>query len=492
MARLEELQDSEDSQVTLRKLRRELFMEALPAYVKREAALNQADLKEKGVRAFSVSAEMHMEWECRDLFDKDPPLNKEDCGILSLRRFLYELPAQSNLQSYQDHVFKTLPHLLDTGNLVFETHTEDEGYAEMRQDLARQIPLLLENLNRLATQQIALTVTNPWSTYEADSLEVRVQRLIEQEWVHRKIHWKGFEKMMKENGIPVNGKYYGHNLNVDMSVLMHPNIKHWRAKLEFAMQEIASCLLKLVQTFETSIRASIERSSASPELKARATDAIQYSSEKTRASHATLLLALEQCLRNTYLHFTTEEDIHCPVARGMKPVFEHTQAIRQGPGVYERTRSDIRESILPRRRGVKPPHPLLDNIQDQLIRHHTDSWKACCDTFIAAAIANLEEFAHTSEMLLKNAAYMTDMHTEARNEVSKVLSGFKIRLKHIQDIFNTTEGEPAGKKVKREPVEDPAASGHWASTPEPDPMNAVVKRPAQPLARQGKFWQRWW
>jgi len=497
-ARLEALEEDEYDEPDFHELRFQIFSEALQAYVKREAALNQRDLQEKGVKSFSISAEMHMEWESDYRRERDPPLNIKACGILALRRFLAELPVQQNYQRYLDHFFTRLPHLLVTAGLVFEMYEEDEGYALMRQDLDRQIPMLKATLDNAIKSQLELMIATPWVKNETERIDQDIREHVCGSWKQPGIYWAGFQKMLRENGIPVNGKYYGHNLNDELLAKFFAEIERWFNTMLSRVEQLAQHLNTFVRKFTARIEDSINRSSAEAALKERAIEALRYSSEQTQKAYSTLVLQLRQTLIGNYRHFTTEEDIYCPIAKEMKPVYEHAQTIEQGSGVYERSRVEILKLILPKEpgRGTKghgPTYPVLENIRSQVVDRQKDAWNASCNTFTAAAIKNLEEFAHTSEQLLKNAAYMTEQHREARVELQKLLVGFNTKLENLQGHFTTREEGRAGKRVKHEPTNDAPSAQASASTPEPDPQSAmVVRRPAPVAARQSRFWLGWW
>jgi hypothetical protein len=214
--------------------------------------------------------------------------------------------------------------------------------------------------------------------------------------------------------------------------------------------------------------------------------ALFHTTEQVQAAYDTLLQDLSTSLRENYLHFTTEEDIECPVAAEMAPVYTLAQGVPQGNGVYQRTRAKLLSLILPEKENPyrQPGTPLLDNIKTQVVERLKSIWKIHCTTFTTTVISSLDLFSRTSEHLLRNASYQTEEHEKAREELRKVLAEFRIQLKDLQSYFEGMQDEHVDKKVKREPTED--EDGLVAvrdDTPAFDPQTAMISHPSQSLPR---------
>ncbi|KAF1912969.1 hypothetical protein BDU57DRAFT_597438 [Ampelomyces quisqualis] len=430
-------------------IRKEIYREALAAYVQYETKLIQEDLEKRNIKSFSVSAEKHMELIEADDMDTLPLMSMDACGIAALRRFLYELPASSNYRSYTDHVFKKLPRLEVLAGLVFEVHVEDKSYAAMRQDLRQKVPILKFNLESLISRQMATFISAPWVSKNLGSVYEDMRHLGEA-W-QQNYRWRGFEKMLREGGKPTNGRYEEHNLNDEICIKYRMHMDEWYRKMKPKTRQIALSLDSTVQDAVVGIAARIIQSSADIRLKVRAVEALVYTTGQVQAAHDTLVLELDTSLRENYLHFTSEEDIQCPVAMEMAPVYTCAQGVTQGRGVYRRSCAKVLSSILPEKDYPhrQPAIPLLENIKTQVVERQKALWKMHCTTFTTSVFASLDLFSRTSEQLLQNAAYATQEHKKARAELREVLSEFRIRLKHLQSYFDVTEEESLGKKIKR-------------------------------------------
>lgn len=473
-------------------MRTEIFREALAAHVKYETQLGQEDLEKRNVKSFSVSAETHMERAEVEDFDTALVMSIDTRGIVAPGRFLYELPASSNYRRYTNHVFNILPRLEDLAGLVFEVHVEDNGYATMRHDLQQKIPILKKNLEDLITTQLSSLIVEPWNSKELDVVHDDVQTLGEVWRV--KYFWKGFEKMLRDRRKPTNRIYRDHNLKDEIATKYRAQVEKWHRKMKPKSRELKQCPDNTVQLMLSGIRDSMDQPSADSGLKGRAADALLHATGQIQIATLTFLQELFACLRENVLHFTTEEDIECPVAAEMAPVYSLAQAIQQGTGAYQRTRAKVPSLILPEKEYPyrQPGTLLLENNRNQIVERQKALWKTHCTTYTTSVIASLDLFSRTSEHLLKNASYQTEKHEKARAELRQVLTQFKIQLKNLQSHFEDTQDEHIDKRVKREPSEDGDGLGATRDdSPAFDPQTAMVSQSSQPLHRQRNIWERW-
>ncbi|KAF1850656.1 uncharacterized protein K460DRAFT_412323 [Cucurbitaria berberidis CBS 394.84] len=428
----------------------QIMKEATIAYIERETRLVQTQMAQKGVKVFAVSALSYLLLTNR-LWRQVPVLTAEESGIPAFRQFLYSLPAESNHRSYRDHIFHALPAARKRATTVLDKHIEDKGYARMRKDLEIQIPVLEEQLRGLGARQIEMLVAKLWCQSGLEAATSGIRLLARQEWIHARIHHSGFAKMLRENGIPVDGKFCGRNLNDDILGTLKGYIKQWHNKMQPRAEQLSRRLYRPVQDLFTGIERSINRTSAHPALKRDAIEALTDASDETRTAYDIMALELGKSLRENYLWFTTEIDIYCPIAREMNPVYNQALGVVGGRGSYDRQRNKILESILPNAENPDTELfcPLIKNLEMQLMSRQKDVWKVPCDTFITEAIAQLNDFSHIAEQLLMDDAYATEQHKEARKELTRLLVDFDKRLKDLQDHFTHPAEHPPGKKAKR-------------------------------------------
>ncbi|RAR11801.1 hypothetical protein DDE83_004398 [Stemphylium lycopersici] len=483
---LEEIQDKEEEDPAVIVDEIDALVNSITvAYIKRESDLFRAQLQEKGIKdLFCVSAQTYRTWTKRTGSGSNiPVLTPEQSGIPGLRRRLFLLPAQQNIKAYHDHIFETLPTLRSKAGCVAEKHVEDRSYAEMRLDCKRSIPLLERDLKSLSLAQVDLAITKPWTPSERDKISASIRLLIWRDWVHSKIHFGSFAKMLRERGIPVNGKFKGRNLNADIVTTMENHIDQWEdemlSKLDRVVESLDAPILKLSSTIANNIKLS----NCEAALKLRALEALEDAKRRIASARDTLSEELSDSLQDTRVNFTTEMDIFCPIAKAMKLVYELAQS-KSGTGAMEQQRKCIADCITPDPENpkLKPSHPLAKTIENKLVKSQRKWWNVHCGVYIADVVRHLEDFSLTTERLLIDDAYLTEGHRRARMELKKVLADFDKGLKSIQKRFNGDQkdvetasedvGEPLEKRAKLEQAEDDAAAETTSSSRD-TPVDAV-------------------
>jgi hypothetical protein len=198
-------------------------------------------MQPKGIRVFSVSARAYTQNKNR-LRKEDHTIDAETAGIDALRHFLAKLSAKTNYQNFYGHVHEVLTTFRNQAARPLEQHAEDKTYAAMRRDLKTQIPLLRNELKNLVSSPLQSLVAKPWSATEEPDVIYKIQGLVEHVWIHPRIYFPGFANMLPHNGIPVSGKYLGHNLNYDLLGTMKRYHDKWYNTMNDRIEEFAQSL----------------------------------------------------------------------------------------------------------------------------------------------------------------------------------------------------------------------------------------------------------
>ncbi|CAA9960449.1 Dynamin N domain containing protein [Pyrenophora teres f. maculata] len=432
----------------------ELLREVTIAYIKYETANVQRLMQPKGIKVFAVSAISHI--QSKNKFRTvNPMIDEETAGIHSLRRFLAKLSTATNYRNYYDHVHEALPSFRNQAARLLEKHIEDKTYAAMRRGLKVQITALQNKLKILVENTLQSLVEKPWSGIEEQQIIMGIQRLMKDVWVHPHVYYTGFAKMLRENGIPMNGKYSGRNMNHELLGTMKAYHDNWYNIMNTKVIGFASSLHRAVKELLQSTRLAITKSSAHGDLKRRATEELVLVQQWIEKIYGTLITSLHVSLGETHVRFTTEIDIYCPIATEMKPRYTRAQdenLIGNGNGTYARQRMVLQQYI------INPPgavlRPLLKQIGEKMQTQQQEVWKTNCDTFIADTLEKVEDFSNTAEQLLSNPSYTSTEHRQARGKLRKLLIEFDISLEDIQELFQNAKAEHIEKKVKREETED--------------------------------------
>jgi hypothetical protein len=440
----------------------ELLREATIAYIKYETANVQRQMEPKGIKVFFVSALAYT--SSRSRFRKDGPiLDDNTAGIYALRYFLATLSAATNYQNFYEHIHETLTFFRSQASLPLEKHIEDKSYAAMRRGLKVEITSLRGELKSLIGSPLQSLVVRPWSNEEEQNIMLGIQQLVNHSWAHPWIYYPGFAKMLAENGIPVNGKYFGHNMNYDLLTVMKMYIDKWYNRMNETIPDFTQSLHRVAQTVLDKTESAINRSSAPPALKVRAIEELALVRRRIEAAYDTLLTSFRISLGETHLKFTTEIDITCPIAMEMKACYVRAldrNIVEPGKGVYSRQRTELRNTMIEGAYHYGPPgenlRPLVKKIEDKVQTRQKEAWKTDCESFVASAVEHVEGFSNTAEQLLMNPSYVTEEHKQARGELRKLLNDFDISLEDVQSRFIGGEKDHAEKKVKREETKDEA------------------------------------
>lgn len=278
-----------------------------------------------------------------------------------------------------------------------------------------------------------------------------IQGLLYNTWIHPHIYYSGFAKMLRENGLPVNGKYYGRNMNADLLGTMKTYHDKWYNTMDTKVRVFALGLHRVVQTLLQETFSTIEHSFAHLALKRRATEELTIVQNRIETIYGTLVTSLHVSLGETHLKFTTEIDIYCPIAMEMKICYGRTQdrsLVGEKHGMYIRQRMVLQQSIIDP--PVQVSRPLLEKIEDKMMSQQREVWKSKFEDYITHVLEQMDDFSSVTEQLLMNPSYATAEHKQARGESRESLTKFDISLKDIKERFEEAKTEHDEKKIRRE------------------------------------------
>lgn len=441
---------------TLERQREDLLKKITAAFVKHQTDCVQERLLTRGIKVLPASAKVY--WQLNGFRRKQCNMDMATTGIESIRRFLSRVGATANYNRYHDHVFHVLPALRRQAYRYLESHKEDQTFAALRQKLENDIPGLQKNLEDILSAQMEERIARPWSREEEQSIVERIKVIAEHSWVHPTIYFSGFKKMLKENGIPVSGKYFGRNLNNEILQTMNESIEKWHTAMIPRGDALAEELIAPVHTFLQNIATAIDGTSAHAELKDRGGEELEFALREVDEDFVVFISELRSTLRKTYLRFTTEIDIGCPIAKWMMPGYRSASnysVVGSGRGVYMRMRKRLLDSIIEpashdRRPGKlrwKVSQPLVASHKKALMGQQRRKWQQRCDTFISTVIEHILGFSRTAEELLENANYKA-AEQETHTQLKGLLVHFDKNLSEIQKRFDTVHPDRSNKKIK--------------------------------------------
>ena len=394
-----------------------------------------------------VSARQYSLWKAWDEDGESPKMSPEATGIPALRRYLLQLPAHSNYETLKSHVFHTLPSITKNIDRILTKFDEDVNFARMRKYLKEQSSVLPEILYNLAFHESHSHVVRPWDNILEDKpikkgLEKFVAKL-----QHGLVYYATFIKMLKENGIPVNGKGFGRNLNKEIMHAFQPLIEKWEVTMAPKVHGMATRLFEPIQSTLRRLEEYLGEEGIHPELRARASDALNNAIARGQDAFRNLETALEAGLRDTLLLYTTEVNIKCPFAIKLKPIYHSALAKVGGTGAYNRARGQLERRLVGGAR--KSDHlPLPEIMAIEIVSTQSNVWWKCCDEFVDEVMEQLENFQRITDELLHSQGFIKAEHRQLRDQLRPLLPEFERNLALIQAKFPNIE--VTGTKRKRD------------------------------------------
>lgn len=415
------------------------------AFLKREEEIIRGKLRQKdcdndirlvSARQYSLCLEAP--------YGPEPPkITAEATGIPRLRQYLLQLPARMNYETLQYHVYETLPDIVSQLQRILDKFNEDAVYGEMRDDLGTWLPITRNSLRNSTELLVEHTVLQPWDEKAEQAILLSLKDIV-QALVHPTPYYATFLKMIKEKGAPVNGKGKGWNFNNDILGTMDQHIQQWRDRMDGQIADLATRLEAPVQVVLRQLRTHLENMSDNPEHvlpKERASNAFETRTRRIGMAHEKLRTDLNDQLRATYAHYTTETHVRCPVALAMRPVYDSVLDVRGGPGAYHRHRQHLYECLC---EPQAPDQNFAKVMATKITDTQKEVWTHCCEEYATEAMAQLEDFRRIADELLDSGGYVKADRREIRDQLRTLLPGFEEALIQIQKACPHLETSSAG------------------------------------------------
>lgn len=216
----------------------------------------------------------------------------------------------------------------------------------MRNYLASEKSVLQANLTALTATLVRNKVIQPWGVSEMGKIIIRKMMKVLDLWGTPNIYYSTFAKMLRENGIPMNGKAFSENLNRDILRAMESYIQRWNNNMLPQAESLAVCLEAPVQLLLKSFEQRLNALTGDPEMKRTATEALISTPGRIGVAFETLRALLQSNLRDVYFRYMTEDNICCPRAQAMRPKYRaalQETCLKSGADTYARAQTHLRD-----------------------------------------------------------------------------------------------------------------------------------------------------
>lgn len=287
-----------------------------------------------------------------------------------------------------------------------------------------------------------------WTHEERQKIVENLEAMVDS-WGTPQVHYSSFMKMLRENGIPLSGKAKGRNMNDEILKKYKHQLKRWNKITLSRTEELGLFFDEPAQTSIYEIQHRFDQAPADPDLKRRATEALRKTTRRIGIAQGKLMATLGSSVRGTYLHFATENDAHCPVARQMRSVYIRVAQMDAGKkrvGDYKREK--LTRSIT---QATGMEDSVLDAMQIQIISRQTKGWQSTCETFASEVLQLLQDFAVVTQNLVPKNDHESDEHLQVRKKLSRHIPEFQRALLEIQAQIPGTEVQRVTKKARLTP-----------------------------------------
>ena len=415
---------------------------------RRECKKIQRKMQKKGVQVFPVSSARYFDWLDPSPLE-DPPYDPEGTGIPFLRQSLLMLPAEASYKDLQYHIFEIVTDIEDKVSRILMKFTNDIDVAAIRHFLLKCLPDLSSGLRNISIAVPDSLVPDAWTDAAkrkvADGMEEHLKSYPDGD-----IAYQTFWLMLRNNGIATHGRCSSKNLNDELLQTYKGTIKAWRNKTMPEAKNVASQLSGPVQATLNELVWRLRAASSDPELKRRVGEALEKLTRRIGQGRSSLLDQLEASTTENYRHFTTEDDIKCPIARELKTAYSRINMIRMDErpkhrrGIYKQQRAEMICTVT---KDNDSNVPLVDAISVQVKQRQCELWQAVGEQFIVSVLGHFEEFAQALTELLENEQYMLEEHRLVREQLGQQLLGFSKDLAVVKGQFAESETQRAAKKA---------------------------------------------
>ncbi|KAH7385419.1 hypothetical protein DE146DRAFT_204996 [Phaeosphaeria sp. MPI-PUGE-AT-0046c] len=403
-----EFEDHTEEQKYRRAYAQRLLKVARLAEICCEVKTIRETLEEIGINVPMIAVSARQYQLCKERNpDTAPILDIDATGIPALRQTLFRFPALNNLETLRNHVFLTLPALLENIRNLMVKFAEDDGHAEMRENLNRVIPTLQVSLTATLDPLVQSRILQPWDTNQQES---SVLRSIEAQLTFSNLHYQSFAKMLRENGRPCSGVALGYDLNQMIHRSVVDDLETWKKEMSPVGPKVCESLTKPFMDFIASMGQRLNQPSGDPRLKLAMRNAYSTMRKRMDQEYNTFETTVKRNLHDTHFKFWSATSLYDPIVEIMRPIYHDTllEYHRQpGKGVYLRQKTHIRSLVLNPR---LPDVPLPAKFADDLVKSLFESWKAAGTAFVANSTVRLQEFAEVMQNIVDTEFLETAEH----------------------------------------------------------------------------------
>lgn len=221
------------------------------------------------LRMFHTSVPEYMKLTARDFipFKAQSSLSPELTGVPAIRKYLFNIPADSNLRDLRNHVYTEVNCCLDNIDRVVYTENRSEGFQILAAEIKTKKDAFMVDVASGLKKSFkdASEIINDMTAPEMAVYRQNIDTLIEDYWL-KSYTYATFNKIMKQKGYVLKGTSKapalkeGCNLNQELSLTLDDLLNDWRSRQRRMNETLRETLPKFFNELFDSVMDTIHHS----------------------------------------------------------------------------------------------------------------------------------------------------------------------------------------------------------------------------------------
>ncbi|KAF2015535.1 hypothetical protein BU24DRAFT_480282 [Aaosphaeria arxii CBS 175.79] len=221
------------------------------------------------VRIFHISATEYLKWITRPKYPyaQQPELSPEDTGVPALRKYLFDLPAASNLRDWRYQVFNELDSFLEKIDRVVNEKDRSEGFKTLAADFAAYRTKFRAKMQKGIGSYLETSLENLMSDPIANStFRDEINNLVQSQWL--KYPYGAFNRVLRDGGCVTKGMSQAQSLvdgvdwNKDLPDEFTTILNFWRQGQREMNGELRAALTHFYRQFHAETQHALQHANS--------------------------------------------------------------------------------------------------------------------------------------------------------------------------------------------------------------------------------------
>jgi hypothetical protein len=406
------------------------------------------------LRSWSVSADQYL--QCITPSTEPPKWTAEQTGVPQLKQGTLELTAQenyNNLVGHLEHIVWDVLH--EKMNSLLQKHEDNSSYARCRHQVKDTLADVETELGN-NIEIIILSLPLIWQYQDRKTEQLHAVEKEVERWT-RWLPWATFDKVIRDNGIPINSqskKFDGLlviNLNYDILQILLPRLEVWKQNLLDDLFVVEPEPIMTVMTALEKISRHLSMTSGNPSLKSRAFEVFKRGEKCIRKRNDKLRDEIVDSVERVFRLATAETDVGCIIAQLLAPIYKRSAKVARQSGFHARQveefKSGLNEQDAKGCDFIGKYEDVVFKRMEKSLRSTLFQYKSDVTQMLNGFNKTMEEFLGESKFLPFHDLYLRQQLREIQPELE---SDIRILQKGLTDLMSqNVREEPDSSKRKK-------------------------------------------